>query len=104
MKEKINTLIDEFFEPMKSIFEKSLCIEHVKYEITKSYTIDEMKNMIIQFIKMRNLVSHAEIVWNEGRDIFPHLQLLVYFSVLKRSGYTIDESKCILSYMFNGKF
>ena len=104
LKEKINTLIDEFFEPMKSIFEKSLCIEHVKYEITKSYTIDEMKNMIIQFIKMRNLVSHAEIVWNEGRDIFPHLQLLVYFSVLKRSGYTIDESKCILSYMFNGKF
>ena len=95
LKEKINALLDEFFLPMKPI---------VEYGITKSYTIDELKSMIRKFIEMRNRASHAGIVWNEGKAIFSHLHLLVYFNVLKRSGYAIKERKCILSYMFGRKF
>ena len=101
LKEKINALLDEFFLPMKPISEPSM---HVEYGITKSYTIDEMKSMIRKFIEMRNRVSHAGIVWNEGKEVFSHLHLLVYFNILKRSGYTIEESKCILRYMFGRKF
>ena len=77
---------------------------HVEYGITKSYTIDEMKSMISKFVEMRHRASHAGIVWNEGKEVFPHLHLLVYFNDLKRSGYAIEESKCILSYMFGRKF
>lgn len=101
LKEKINALLAEFFLPMKSISEPLM---HVEYGITKSYTIDEMKSMISKFVEMRHRASHAGIVWNEGKEVFPHLHLLVYFNVLKRSGYAIEESKCILSYMFGRKF
>lgn len=101
LKEKINVLLGEFFSPMQLIFGQS---GRVKYGITKPYTIDAMKTMISKFIEMRNRASHAGIVWNEGTEVFPYLHLLVYFNVLKRSGYTIDESKCILSYMFSRKF
>ena len=101
LKEKIYALLDEFFLPMKSISEP---LVHVEYGITKSYTIDDMKSMISKFIEMRNRASHAGIVWNEGKEVFSHLHLLVYFNVLKRSGYAIEESKCILSYIFSRKF
>lgn len=101
LKEKIFTMLDEFFAPMKSIFEPE---KHIEYGITKSYTIEEMKLKIRKFIEMRNRASHAGIVWNEGKEVFSHLHLLVYFNILKRGGYDMEESKVILSYMFSRKF
>ena len=97
LREKIFSLYDEFAEPMKFITEPAFRTEH---GITKSYTDKDFKKLIRKFIKIRNLAAHAGFSWNEGYEIYGHLQLIVYFSILKRSGYTIEESQKILYQLF----
>lgn len=101
LKEKIYFLCDIFFDAMKSITEPET---HVQYGLVKEYTIKEFKEKIGEFVKIRNRASHYGIAWNDGVEIYYHLCLLVYFSVLKRAGYTIDESRCMLSYLFSRRF
>lgn len=101
LKEKICMLCDEFYADMQEITEPQTKVD---LNITKTYSADEFKSKIKEFIELRNRTSHAGIVWNEGIDIFFHLQLLVYFSILKRVGYDIQQIKSILSFIFSDKF
>ena len=41
---------------------------------------------IKSFVSMRNSGAHRKFEWKNGTDIFPHLMILVYFSVFERSG------------------
>lgn len=101
LNEKIYTFYDEFYSSMKKIAEPFYKVE---LDITPTYTADDFKAMIKKFVGIRNMVSHAGIIWNEGTKIFYHLQLFVYCSVLKRAGYSIQEIQAILSFPFAGKF
>lgn len=101
LKEKIKKLYDDYLMGVKTISEPK---HHVELKIRKQYSVDEFQKMITKFIEIRNRVSHSGIVWNEGIEIFPHLQLLIYFNILKRAGYTLAESQMILSDMFGQKF
>lgn len=51
---------------------------------------------IKSFVSMRNSAAHRKFEWKNGTDIFPHLMILVYFSVFERSGMDrIHARKCI---------
>ncbi len=101
LKEKINTLYDEFEPYIKSITEQE---NHVLYGITKFYSNKEFKKKISQFVDIRNKASHVGIIWNDGVEIFIHLKLLIYFCILKRTGYSMEECSCVLSYLFGQYF
>lgn len=101
LKEKIITIYDEFSQYLKKITELQL---HIKLGISKSYTRDKFIEKISEFVLMRNKAAHAGIVWNEGVEIFYHLQLLIYFCILKRAGYSYDCSCSMLSWLFSGLF
>ena len=101
LKEKICALYDEFGQYIKSITEQK---DHDKYGITQFYTPENFKEKISKFIKIRNKTSHAGIIWNDGIDIFPHLKLLIYSSILKRAGYTLEDSISMLSWLFGREF
>ncbi len=101
LKEKINTLYDEFEPYIKSITEQE---NHDLYGITKFYSNKEFKKKISQFVDIRNKASHVGIIWNDGVEIFIHLKLLIYFCILKRTGYSMEECSCVLSYLFGRYF
>ena len=101
LREKIFALYDEFAEPMKNITEQ---VSHVECGFTRAYTDEDFKKLIRKFTKIRNLAAHAGVSWNEGYEIYGHLQLIVYFSILKRAGYTIEESQQILYQLFGHLF
>lgn len=51
---------------------------------------------IRSFVSMRNSAAHRRFEWKEGADIFPHLMILVYFSIFERSGIDNSQSRdCI---------
>lgn len=85
---------------LKQITER---IEHIKLGISKSYTTDDFKHKISHFVDIRNKVAHVGILWNDGIEIYLHLKLLIYFSILKRSSYSLEESISMISYLF-GRF
>lgn len=101
LRQKMVTLYDEFTTPMKCITEPKL---HVECGIAKTYTDKEFKTLMNKFIKIRNSSAHSGVVWNEGIEIYVNLQLLVYFNILKRAGYTVDESQMVLSFLFGHMF
>ncbi|MCH5344794.1 MAG: hypothetical protein J1E64_12210 [Acetatifactor sp.] len=78
-------------------------IEHIKLGISKSYSPDAFKQKISHFVDIRNKVAHVGILWNDGIEIYLHLKILIYFSILNRSNYSLEESTSIISYLF-GRF
>lgn len=101
LKEKIISLYEEFMECAKPITEKK---GHDIHGISKFYSQDEFKRKVSKFVEIRNKASHAGIVWNDGIEIFSHLKLIIYFSVLKRAGYSSEESCSMLSELFGRDF
>ena len=101
LKEKICALYDEFEQNIKPITEQE---KHDEYGIAKFYTPEEFTKKISKFVDIRNKASHVGIIWNDGVDIFPHLKLLIYFSILKRAGYSSIECANILSWLFGREF
>jgi hypothetical protein len=101
LKEKIYAVYDKFDRNVTSITEIE---DHDILGITKFYNKNEFKDMISKFVDIRNKASHSGIIWNEGVSIFPHLKLLIYFSVLNRAGYTPKESEASLSWLFGHEF
>jgi len=69
-------------------------------KVTEIYEAKEFKKIVSDFVDIRHKASHAGIVWNKSTEVFPYLKKLIYFSVLKRSGYKLNESVAILSWMF----
>lgn len=76
----------------------------VEWGITKTYTDKEFKILMNKFKEIRNSTEHSGAVRNKGVDIYPYLQLMVYFNILKRAGYTVDESQRILGHLFGHMF
>lgn len=85
---------------LKQITERT---EHINLGISKSYTPDAFKQKISHFVDIRNKVAHVGILWNDGIEIYLHLKILIYFSMLKRSSYSLEESTSMISYLF-GRF
>lgn len=98
LREKIKSLYDDYSEIVNRLSDLSL--RGGKKPLTK----EEFKRMINRFTDIRNSTSHAGIVWNEGINIFYHLELIVYLNVLKRAGYLPEESQNILMNLFERKF
>lgn len=75
--------------------------EHIKFGISKNDSHDDFKQKILQFVDIRNKVAHVVILWNNSIDIYFHLKILIYFSILKRSSYSIEESTSIICCLFS---
>lgn len=98
LREKINSLYDDHSEIVKSF--SSLSVRREEKPMTK----EEFQRMIKKFTDIRNSTSHAGTVWNEGINIYHHLELIVYLNILKRTGYLQDERISILTNLFSNKF
>lgn len=101
LKEKISWLYEQFEVYIKTIASPD---EHVKIDIVKAYTLEEFKKKISEFVAMRNKASHGGFEYNDGTEIYMHLELLVYFCILNRAGYSGEESAQILSWLFGYYF
>lgn len=101
LKEKIYYFFDEFEQYIKPITEIETRVE---FGISKAYKPEEFKKRISKFVDIRNKASHVGIIWNEGVDIFSHLKLLIYLSVFRRAGYSLEDSSTILSWLFSNEF
>lgn len=101
LKEKIAYIYERFKAEMRHITEQH---EHDKLGITTFYTEKVFMKKIKEFTQIRGSAAHAGIQWNGGEDIFLHLVLLIYYSVLSRVGYSDDDCTRILSWLFIYKF
>ena len=79
-------------------------LDHEALGMTKIYSDEEFRKKIKDFIKVRGSTAHAGIKWNGGEEIYMHLVLLIYFSVLERAGYAEDDRGRILSWLFYYRF
>ena len=103
LKEKIIVLYDDFAVQLNEI---SNCNYHDHDNSTsiEKYSDEDFKRLIGKFVQIRNSAAHSGIIWNEGIEIYQHLQLLMYFCVLNRAGYTLEESKKVLLNIFKWRF
>lgn len=99
LKEKVISICDKFEEVAKPITERK---DHDVF--CKIYSKKEFNKKISEFVNIRNNVAHVGIIWNDGTEIFSHLKLFVYFSVLNRADFSPDESSRILSWLFGREF
>lgn len=70
--------------PLSQILNK---LDHESLGIAKFYSDEEFEKKIKSFISIRGSAAHAGIRWNGGEEIYMHLVLLIYFSILDRAGY-----------------
>ena len=102
LKEKFIFLYDKFGMCMRKITEQG---NHDEYGICRFYSDDEFRRLIGKFVQMRNTSSHSKIKWDdEALNIFVHLKILVYFNILSRSGFNIEDSAAILSWLYGRYF
>ena len=101
LKEQIIHFYGVYKEPLKMLTEID---GHNILGISRFYTDEEFKKLIGKFVDIRNLASHAGIEWNGSEEIYTHLVILVYLSVLNRAGYTPNEAGCIITWMFQSMF
>lgn len=101
LREKICYFYSRYASEAKSITQLQ---GHDELGITKFYSDEEFENKIRQFIQIRNKASHAGIIWNGGEEIFIHLKLLVYYSILERAGFPIEKISCMLSWLYGRNF
>lgn len=92
-----------------SLYEKGLkqiteVVEHIEFGVSKNYSSEDFQQKIAQFIDIRNKAAHVGILWNSGIEIYLHLKILIYFSILNRSSYSMEESVSIISYLFGSFF
>lgn len=101
LKEKIISIYERFEEDIKSITEQK---DHDIYGISKFYSKKEFNKKVSDFIGIRNKVSHTGVIWNDGAEIFLHLKILIYFSVLNRMGISPKDSSWMLSWLYGWYF
>lgn len=101
LKEKIAYICELNYEYAKAITEQP---GHNDLGISTFYSREEYEKKIADFVKIRNSASHTGITWNGGIDIFSHLKLYIYFSVLTRTGVPQESVAGILSWMFSRLF
>lgn len=97
LKENISIITDLYYDPSKEITQrKGHDLAGIPF-----FTREQFDRKIVEIKKIRDNSAHAGVFWNEGIDIFSHLKLFVYYSILKRAGYNIEESTMILSGLFS---
>lgn len=101
LREKITYLYKLYCEDAKPITEQE---GHDALGIATFYDAKQFEEKIREFIQIRNTASHASVVWSKGMDIYNHLKLYVYFSILDRAGVPPKDISWILSWMFNRLF
>jgi len=69
------------------------------------YDESEFENLVGRFYKIRSRSSHDMIGLDElSTDIFYYLELLVYFCILYRAGFKLDDCENLLKPMFKNRF
>ncbi len=101
LKDKIIALYNDFSAQISEISKNKY---YTNDGIKQDYSDAEFIELIGKFVQIRHHVAHAGIIWNEGVAIYQHLQMLVYFCILKRAGYTQEESKELLINLFRWYF
>ena len=102
LKKKIYFFYKKFGAFMRKITEQE---DHDKYGICRFYSDEEFIRLIGKFVQMRNTSSHSKIKWDdEALNIFVHLKIIVYFSILERIGFKPEESAAILSWLYGRYF
>lgn len=97
LKEKIDYFYDIYKNEMKKITEDIFRKKTI-------YTDEEFKRLADELRKMRNKISHSNIKWNEGTNIYEHLKVLIYINILVRAGCKQSDTPLILNNLFYGKF
>lgn len=101
LKERIVYIYKKHMDELKYITERE---DHVSLCIEKQYSEEEFVEKISDFVRIRNSVSHVSVEWNEGTEIFIHLKILVYLSVLDRIGVSKSDRQelvnCLFGYLF----
>ena len=100
LKEKITYICELYHEHVMPLTEQP---GHDSLGISTFYSSEEYQKKIAKFVKIRNSASHSKITWNDGVDIFYHLKLYIYFSILTRTGIPPQSITAMLSLMF-GRF
>lgn len=101
LKEKIICICKLYYQSAKAITEQ---LNHDNYGITTFYSDEEFEKKIAEFVRIRNSVSHSSVRWNDGVEIYHHLQLYIFINVLVRCGISPKSATDILSCMFNHLF
>lgn len=101
LKEKIVYICELYREYVRPITEQQ---GHDTLGISKFYSSEEYQKKISKFVKIRNSASHANITWNDGIDIFYHLKLYIYCSILMRTQIPPQSIIAMLSWMFGRLF
>lgn len=101
LKEKMIYIYKKHADELRSITERK---EHVDMGIIKHYSEEEFIEKIGKFVKIRNSVSHVSVEWNEGTEIFIHLKILVYLSVLERIGISKSDRMVLAGCLFGHLF
>lgn len=98
VKEKALKVIRQMLTSYQPSFKEKIEYLYYKYkddlEYVTQYGYRELEfleenvflKQIKSFVSMRNSGAHRKFEWKNGTDIFPHLMILVYFSVFERSG------------------
>ena len=68
------------------------------------YSQKDFSALVSDFVDIRNKTAHVGIVWNKGAEIFIHLKMLVYLSVLSRAGCTKEQCVNLLEPLFYSLF
>lgn len=97
-------IMDFYFLYEKGLKQITESIEHVKFDIFKSYTPEVFKQKVSHFVDIRNKGVYVGILWNDGIEIFFHLKILIYFNILKRSSYYMEESLPLINCLFGSFF
>lgn len=101
LKEKIICICKLYYQYAKVITEQP---NHDNYGITTFYSDEEFEKRIAEFVRIRNSVSHSSVRWNDGVEIYHHLQLYIFINVLVRCEISPQSVTDILSWMFNHLF
>ena len=112
-KEKSGKLYNLFKDYIKPIAEDIIQIPYdfndpskvKKYRQGTVYDEKEFKKIVGIFYATRSRASHGLIVWDESSmSVYKYLELIVYFCILYRAGYELDECQNLLKPIFRKYF
>lgn len=101
LRERIEYICNQGYKYIKSVAEQSY---HYYLNVSVFSSWENFQKKIADFVKIRNSTSHSAIVWNDGIEIFYHLKLFIYFSILTRTGIAPKDAIQILSWTFGWLF
>ena len=96
-REKIQEIYSTYEQEFNKIVNTDAVRDSNKQELSRTNFI----KMVGEFVRMRGTFAHTGIKWNESTQIYKHLIVLIYFSILCRAGYERAERIGILERAFH---